>query len=342
MLGAVAVVAVVRSGPTGDGASSGGYDEVDGVPVLAGAYRTDGDLGDGLVVPEGTALLGDVLPATEMFVPPFPGRDGDGWEATLLMVGDMADVLDDLARQATDLGLELHDDDFYGDGCGPSGYQPPEGMVVCRFAWIGGDAWLQAEAWRGVVPAGTGAVEDRPVSLLFVGFARPVPGASAGTTTVVPPTVIAPPALRSRRPGPAQPSPGDVPDEPLPDGWAEPPGPGDHVGDGITPPDDDSVLSLRLPEGVHSVVAPWPTGGNARNHGALLAVDGGAEADAVIDDLAAQVSDWFGPDARVNSGDVDGIERRTVRGDQAGGSKLDLVAVPVGARTWITVETGYD
>ena len=36
------------------------------------------------------------------------------------------------------------------------------------------------------------------------------------------------------------------------------------------------------------------------------------------------------------------MQRRAVRGDQAGGSKLDLVAVTVGDRTWITVETGYD
>jgi hypothetical protein len=130
--------------------------------------------------------------------------------------------------------------------------------------------------------------------------------------------------------------------DPGPGGWPELPGPGDHVGDGITPPDDRLVLSLRIPEGARSVVAPWPTGGNARNHQAILAVDEHADAGAVMADLSAQVHDWFGADATEETDELAGARRHAVRGDQAGGSKLELVATTLGERTWITVATGYD
>ncbi|MGH9212451.1 MAG: hypothetical protein ACRD2C_17505 [Acidimicrobiales bacterium] len=360
-------VLVARQSDDDDAVAGGELDDVEGVPVLAGAYRTDGELADGLAIPPGTVLLGDVL--LEPFVTA-PGRAGSGtpgWRAFLLVVGDMSAVLDDLERQASNLGLESYEEWPYAPGCEATQYVPPEGLVECGRAWTSDTVWLWAVTWRGVVPAGSGSQTDRPVSLLTVELGRLDPGASATTTapSAPPPTVVAPPAtqpLRTLSPAtqrelsgpplgldtPARTSslqvlqapPTTTPDSPLPDDWPAPPGPGERLGHGITPDDGGSVLSLRLPQGAHAVIAPWPTGGNATNYAAIVAVAG--DIDSVLADLAAQVHDWFGSDVHEDATEVDGVAVRTVRGDDAGGSKLDLTAVTVNDRAWITVSTSYD
>jgi hypothetical protein len=58
--GGAGLVVVLQS--DSDAVSTGLLDDVGGVPVLAGAYRTEGELADGLTVPSGTALLGDSTP----------------------------------------------------------------------------------------------------------------------------------------------------------------------------------------------------------------------------------------------------------------------------------------
>jgi hypothetical protein len=367
----------------GGGVVDGGIDDVDGVPVLSGAYRTEGDLADGLMVPPGTVLLGDVLP-TRPFILGSPVDDPPGWEAFLLVVGDMAAVLDDLDAQVARLGMEPIPDGFYAAGCQPTDYQPPEGLVECRRGWLGAELAASAVLLRGVVQEGFGSDTSRPVSLLTLEVGRldgagvtttsaapGVPGppatvassttiAAPGTLATAPPATISPsttivpstPVAPARRLGPlggssgatslraAQVPPTVPPSEPLPSDWPEPPGPGERLGDGITPPDARDVLSLRLPEGANAVVAPWPTGGNAANYEAIVAVTG--DPDQVLADLVEQIEGFFDSDVQDSTQEIDGDPIRTVRGDQAGGSKLDLVAATVGDRTWITVSTGYD
>jgi hypothetical protein len=331
------------SGPAADGE----LDELSGVPVLAGAYRAEGDLADGLAVPQGTVLLGEVLPDGAVFGGGAVGQV-PGWRALLLVHGDLSEVLDDLTGQATDLGLEPYQNDLYSPGCTATDYQPPEGLVECREAWQNDDLWVDATIWRGVVPAGFSSETARPVSLLTLQLGRlgaagpptsPAIPATATAGASAPSTVVAPRPLRSSSPSNAPPA--TTPDEPLPGGWSEPPGPGQWLGDGIAEPDGRDVLSLRLPDGAHAVIAPWPTGGNAPNYAAIVAVTGDPE--VVLADLDAQIDVWFDSDVyRPDPTVIDGALITLVRGDQAGGSKLDLTAFTIDDHTWITVSTGYD
>jgi hypothetical protein len=273
----------------------------------------------------------------------------------------MAAVLADLDAQVARLGMAPIPDEYYAAGCQPSSYQPPEGLVECRRGWRGPELAASAVLLRGEVQEGFGSITSRPVSLLTLEVARldgsgvttasAAPGAPGPPATVAPSTTIAPAAPVA--PAPLSGARGEVslrvaqdptpipPDEPLPTDWPEPPGPGERLGDGITPSDAlDEVLSLRLPEGAHAVVAPWPTGGNAANYEAIVAVTG--DPDRVLADLVEQIVGFFESDVQDSTEEIDGSPIRTVRGDQAGGSKLDLVATTVGDRTWITVSTGYD
>ena len=322
-----AVVLARGSGSEGSGTAGlstggvvdGGTDDVEGVPVLSDAYRTEGELADGLTVPPGTALLGDVLPARPFL---FEGlAEGDGWEAFLLVVGDMAAVLDDLDGQVARLGMEPVSDGHY-TGCGGSQYQPGEGVVECRAGWLSDELAVSAVLVRGVVEEGSTSNTSRPVSLLTLEVVR-LDGSGA-TTTVAPSTTTAAPA----------------PNEPLPPDWPEPPGPGEHLGDGIVSPDTPEVLSLRLPEGANAVVAPWPRGGAVATYGAVVAVTG--DSDQVLVDLAEQIDGHFESSFQDSSQEIDGTSIRTIQGDNAGGDLLELVATTVGDRTWITVSTSYD
>jgi hypothetical protein len=76
------------------------YEDLEGIPVLAEVAHPPGSpLGDGLVTPPGTNLLGDTLP-----VGPEESIDGepvddDGWRALFVVTGDPAAALADLEAQ---------------------------------------------------------------------------------------------------------------------------------------------------------------------------------------------------------------------------------------------------
>jgi hypothetical protein len=113
------------------------------------------------------------------------------------------------------------------------------------------------------------------------------------------------------------------------------------LGEGIVPADSEAVLSLRLPDDAAAVVAPWPTGGNAANYAAIVAVTG--DLDAVMADLVAQVGARFGPnDTHDELTEVEGSPLREISGDEAGGAKLAITAVTIDGRSWITVASDYD
>lgn len=296
---------------TGDdndgGRDGGGFDDVAGVPLLAGAYRESGPLADGLEVPEGTVLLGDVLYDDALYL--HGNVTVEGWTAGFLVVGDLDDVVADVARQAADLGLGTPVDEYRRAGCSPQPWLP--GTVECSASWESPAQRLSADVLRGTTD------EGRPVSVLWLT------------------------SDRGGRPDAGVPEEQDLemPDEPLPGGWPEPPGPGDGLGEGIVGP-DGGVVSLRVPDGARAVMTAWPTGGTGTNYDAVLAVDG--DLDAVLDDLAAQIERRVEGPAQRGSGTVDGHEVRSVYGSQAGGDSYDIHAVTVDGRSWIRVSTGYD
>jgi hypothetical protein len=128
---------------------------------------------------------------------------------------------------------------------------------------------------------------------------------------------------------------------PLPGGWGQPTGPGGRLGDGIVPaPPDGLVASLRVPTGAHAVVAAWPTGGNADNYTAILAVTG--DVGAVLDDLSAQIDAEVADSLHVEDAEVAGSAITRVSGSDAGGDYYDLTATTVRGRAWIVVSTSYD
>ena len=307
LLAGAGVAAAVLLADDASDTSDDGFDDVAGVPLLAGAYRESGPLADGLEVPEGTVLLGDVLYDDALYT--YDGVGVEGWTAGFLVVGDLDDVVADVARQAADLGLGTPVDEYLRAECAQQPWLP--GTVECSASWEGPAQLLRANVLRGT------ADEGRPVSVLWLT------------------------SNRRGRPDAGVPEEQDLdmPDEPLPGGWPEPPGPGDGLGEGIVRP-DGGVVSLRVPDGARAVVAPWPTGGNDANYDALLAVDG--DLDAVLDDLAGQIEARVGDPTQQGSGTVDSHEVRSVYGSQAGGDSYDVNAVTVDGRSWVHVSTGYD
>jgi hypothetical protein len=318
-------IAFATWGPSGDDPSGSMFDEVAGIPLLAGAYRTDGDLADDLVVPSGAVLLGDVLPIDQIHT---FGRTelAPGWKAALLAVGPLPDIVDDLDRQATGLGLELLvGEDFFGAHCeAASSYVPAAGTVECRRAWLGGSAELYVSIVRGLISPGAASATTRPVSVLSMEY--------ADLAELGPSTASLPESTAS--------STTTVPDPPLPDGWPEPPGAGEGLGDGILGPADPNLVSLRVPPGAHAVVVPWPIGGNAANYATVLAITG--DLDAVLADLLDQISVRTDGVVSAETSTIDGIEVRTIYGSQAGGDEYDLHAATIKGRSWVMVRTGYD
>jgi hypothetical protein len=364
--GAVAAgVGALRSGSaTGDE-----LDDVDGVPLLRGAYRTDGPLADGLTVPVGTVLLGDMLPADDIYIS--RPEHGTGWRAFLLVTGGFPDVVAELADQASELGLPASIDEFW-NRCYPPDV---DGIAGCYLRWSDDSRALQASMWRGFVTSRT-EPPGRPISLLQIELAD-VPAAAAPTppstsvpasTSVPPPTTVvtsdAVPSASTVVPPPSRaiaaglgpafapvaaisgrdvPRGDDVVDPPFPEGWTDPPGPGELLGHGIVtpPPEIDQVLSLRVPHGAHAVVAPWPAPeGHGPIYGALLAVTG--DLDAVMDDLAGQIAGRVDGDPAIERGTVGGATVQSTHGSQAGGDEYLATAVTIDGRSWVWVRTGYD
>ena len=290
-----------------DDGGGGRIVELAGVPLLAGAYRASGPLADGLEVPGGTVLLGDVLYDDALYL--YDNVAIEGWTAGFLVVGDLDGVVADIARQAADLGLGTPVDEDRRAGCSPQPWL--SGTVECSASWESPAQLLRADVLRGTTDGG------RPVSVLWLT------------------------SERRGRPDAGVPEEQDLgmPEEPLPDGWPEPPGPGDGLGDGIVEP-DGGVVSLRVPDGARAVMSAWPTGGISTNYDAVLAVDG--DLDAVLDDLAAQIERRVEGPAQRRSGTVDGHEVRSVYGSQAGGDSYDIHAVTLDGRSWVRVSTGYD
>jgi hypothetical protein len=286
-----------------------GDDSVNGVPLRPGTFRVAGELADDLAVPDGTVLLGDVLPTDR--ARPDPALPGSGWRAHLLVAGDPADAVADLDRQADARGLAP----VAGRGCDDEltgGWEP--GAVACGFAWRGaGGRELVADLVRGV-RTGEGA-GDAPASLLRLTLAdrtvdpAPDPAAPAG-------------------PDPA------VPDVALPGGWADPPEAGERLGDG-------ALAALRLPEGADAVVAAWPSADGDATVGAVAELTG--DVDAVLGDLAAQLEEATGERPTPEHATLPGgaLVRLSASGAGTGGGGDGYVvtATTVGDRTWLTVET---
>jgi hypothetical protein len=364
--------ALLSGSPRSESTTGGEFDEIAGVPLLRGAYRTDGPLADDLTVPEGTVLLGEVLPADDLFLPG-PG-EGTGWRAFLLVTGDVSDVVAGLANQASAIGMSQVDDDEFWNECSPPAPQPDaDGVATCRILWGDDERVLQASVWRGNEKS-SDDLAARPISLMQVEVADlaatespPASPPAAAPTTVVPPaTAVTPDAV------PADPAVGVEPlptvidragpvvvpvvpvvhadavadddvDPPFPQGWTEPPGPGELLGDGfvVPPPEVDQVLSLRVPQGAHAIVAPWPTPeGHGPIYSALLSVTG--DVDAVMQDFAVQIADRVDGDPSVGSRAVDGAMLRSTGGSQAGGDGYRVLAVTLDDRSWVWVHTGYD
>jgi hypothetical protein len=302
-------------------------DAVDGVPLRPGTFRAGGELADGLRVPEGTVLLGDVLPTDR--AQPSRAEPGSGWRAYLLVAGEMGDVLLDVARQADAAGLVP-----VADIAAAAGDLPPaeawgcrrddpgwHGRQACRFAWRGaGGRELRAELDRGR-RASTGE-EDAPVSLL----ALTVVDRTAGPVPATAPAVPTMPEFTGTDPG-------------LPGGWAEPPAAGERLGEGVVPA-EGAVAPLRLPEAADALVAPWPTGDTGLAYGGIAELTG--DVDAALADLAAQLRERTGREVPVEHATVPGAAiDRLVAGVPGEGSYV-VTATTVADRTWLTVETSYD
>jgi hypothetical protein len=138
---------------------------INGVPVVRELTSPPGaPLRNGFVVPEGTVLLGDVVPQS------YAARPGPGWWAVLAVTGSFP-------RVAAQLGLQMR----------------RAGMVVevactrpvfCDVRGVGGDGAMEVELGR-----------NRIVSSAMVRFSefRSTTSADISTTTIAPGTVADPP-----------------------------------------------------------------------------------------------------------------------------------------------------
>lgn len=312
----VTVGVVVASRDPGSGSSQ--LDVIAGVPLLRGAYRTEGELADGLRIPEGAVLLGDLWPSDRIHVSEVES-DGRGWSATFLLVGDLQYVADDVGAQAEHLGLRpLVQEDGVLVDC----YL--EDMVGCDQVWHDASRLLKMTIERGMVQTPSGR---RPTSSLELSYATLPDGVE-----------LEPSSSTSDEQA-------SWPDEPTPDGWPEPPGPGDGLGDGLIPEPADNPeaypISLLVPEGAHAVVAPAPGSGAAGTYTALLHVSG--DLDAVWSDLTEQVRAEVGAQ-NIDEGrwTFEGAEGRSTSGWVAGGDYYDLYSITTNGRSWISIATSYD
>lgn len=268
--------------------------EESGIPVLDGAYREEGPLADGLVVPAGTALLGDVFHRPATLTDEFRVAL-EGWDAHLLVVGDLDDVMADLEVQADELSLRAE----LTDGCG-GGEPQPAGRIACGAAWRGDEFVLSAVLVRG-------EIRGTPVSILDLSTS-PVVGEGEASSTF------------------------DPPDEPLPTGWSDPPGPGDPLAAEAATAE---LQPLRVPEGAHAVIVPWAW--FDEGYTAVLAVDG--DLDAVLDDFEQQLDALdIGPVTRESyeAGGADGV---VLYAHQAGGRDYSFIANTTNGRSWISLRT---
>ncbi len=308
------------------------FDRVAGVPLLHGAYRDEGELADGVLVPEGTVLVGAPMPVDHRS----SGTGYEyGWAATLLLVGETADVVvDDLDGQARALDLErvaAGGQDF------PACRLIHRGHVrSCEATWQGPTARLSVWVARGRIPGAHVAGEfdglhtqvDRPISTVRLRVDHP----SAGHE----PT-DAPPA-RPCEPPPNGPFPEVVEAGwDMPGDWPLPPGPGDRLGDDILPTGADVPVGLlELPEAAQAVSPLSPGTGQALSYRAMVAVTGSL--DAVWTSLADQIRAHV-PDVDERTGRFGDGEIRTLSGSYPEGVCYALQAATVDGRSWIEVSS---
>jgi hypothetical protein len=169
--GVVLVVVALLAGGCHHGGRSASTPEVlhririDGVPVVRELTSPPGaPLRNGFVVPEGTLLLGDVVPQS------YAAPPGQGWWAVLAVTGSFPTVVAQLGRQMRRAGMVV------SVVCA----RP----VFCDVRGVGADGAMEAELGR-----------DRIVSSAMVRFSelRSTTSAATSTTTIVPATVADPP-----------------------------------------------------------------------------------------------------------------------------------------------------
>lgn len=140
--------------------------EISGIPVLEGAYRDQGPLADGLSVPNGTVLLGDLFP--------YIMESGDiGWSAHLLVFGDLDEAAADLERQVSDLGYRRE----FSNRC--DAVPPPVERTVCSVYWTNDELRVDSDLTRG-------RIRGESVSILELRLSEAPPDGGSET---------APPAL---------------------------------------------------------------------------------------------------------------------------------------------------
>ena len=96
------------SGPSASPRPTTRVVEVDRIPVLEHSTSGPGTaLGDGFTVPDGALLVGVPFPVDIGGQFDAELLEDAGWQARLLVTGVPRDVIDDLARQATDAGIDV-------------------------------------------------------------------------------------------------------------------------------------------------------------------------------------------------------------------------------------------
>lgn len=219
-------------------------------------------LGDGFSVAEGTRLLGHTFPSVIAGYHNDEPIQDDGWVASLLVTGDLDDVLAAYRAQANAAGLPLR---AIATNCGTEG-----SLTRCSAQGFGG---TPDDPRSILLEADVGEIDGNPVSHLTLTYFDVEVTTDGTIFPPVPPDPASAPPLRAR----ARP-PTDWPAEPTGDGRF-----GTRLTDGER---------FRLEPGSEMVGPVHRKGYGFVSFVAVLAVDGDAE--AVVDGFLDQFQQHVG------------------------------------------------